>query len=417
MKIVLFSTSDQAGGAAIACIRLGDALQAFGHEVHILVMEKLGKHPRVIEVAPKRRKIDSILKNAQYFWNKKFVIKPGYAFSTDPWWDHDVHLHPIVQEADVLNLHWVNHGYFGLSALEKLFSLQKPVIWHMHDYWAFTGGCHYPADCLNFLKGCGSCPALIGSSTNDVSRKIFSRKRAIFEINPPVLVGASAWLTTEAAKSALVTATKTQTQHIFNPIDLDYYAPGDKATARSQMGLSINQNFLLFAAMNTEDPRKGFAQLKAALKAVATDLSATTELLVAGKANQQFENYSTFKVHFLGSLNQAEMRQAYQAADAFIIPSLEENLPNTVLESLACGTPVAGFKAGGIPEMVIDGQNGYLAEVGDALGLAHAISATFALSKTNIQTQTGLQAFEKSTVAASYTTLALNLLSQKNKTF
>jgi glycosyltransferase involved in cell wall biosynthesis len=410
MKITLLSTSDQAGGAAIACLRLAEALHAYGHQVSVLVMEKTGSYTNVIEVAPARRKFDVVLKDFQYAWNKQFLVKPGFSFSGNPWFDHDVHKHPAIQEADVLNLHWINHGYLGLSALQKLFALQKPVLWHMHDYWAFTGGCHYPGSCKRFETGCGHCVALRRSGAADLSRKLWLEKQAIFKLNPPVLVGASAWLTQEAAKSALVQLTAAQTQHIFNPIDLSFYTPADKKAVRAAMGLSPHKKYLLFAAMNAADPRKGFAQLKVALESLAGELAPTTELLIAGKADPALATSSSFKVHLLGGLNQIGMRQAYQAADVFIIPSLEENLPNTILESLACGTAVAGFKAGGIPEMVQEGIHGYLAPVGDAAALAEAIRKTLAMRETATEPAKSLEAFEMTAVAEKYTALANSVL-------
>ncbi|MDP2188254.1 MAG: glycosyltransferase [Sphingobacteriaceae bacterium] len=410
MKITLLSTSDQSGGAAIACMRLADALHDFGHEVRLLVMEKRGNHPRVIEVAPHRRKIDGLLKDIQYAWNKRFLIKPGFGFSANPWWDHALHTHPTIQDADVLNLHWINHGFIGLDALRKLFALQKPMIWHMHDYWAFTGGCHYPGSCTHFETGCGHCLALRKQGAQDLSRQQWLQKQALFQLNPPVLVGASAWLTQEAAKSALVQSTAAQAQHICNPIDLTYYTAADKAAVRTAMGLSPHKKYVLFAAMNTADPRKGFNQLISALKTLEGELAQTTELLVAGKTNLKLIADTSFKVHFLGALNQDGMRNAYRAATAFVIPSLEENLPNTILESLACGTPVAGFEVGGIPEMVQHGRNGFLAPVGDAAALGNAIRSTLLLSESSLNTASSILAFESSVIAEKYTVLANGLL-------
>jgi len=408
MKITLLSTSDVAGGAAIACLRLAAALDAYGHQVRVLVVEKKSAWPQIIEVSPSRRKADKLLKVFQHVWNKSWLVKSGYDFSANPWWDHNIHSHPAILDAEVLNIHWINHGYLGLDSLQKVFALGKPIFWHMHDFWAFTGGCHYPGSCSNFETGCGDCAALQNRSANDLSRELFLRKQALFKLNPPVLVGASAWLTAEAAKSALVKSTEAQTKHIPNPIDLSYYNPSDRASARTEMGLSPHKKYLLFAAMNAGDPRKGFAQLKRALQSLADDLAPTTELLVAGKADPEIAASLTFKTHLLGGLDQAAMRMAYRAADVFMIPSLEENLPNTILESLACGTPVAGFDAGGIPEMVHSGMNGFLAPVGNSEALAQAVRACLLLEKDVNTIAKSVYHFEASEIATRYTALLLS---------
>ncbi len=410
MKIVLLSTSDQAGGAAIACVRLAEALLQAGHEVHVLVMEKKGKLPFVLEVAPQRQKLDAILKDLQYAWNQRFVLKAGAGFSANPWWGHEIHQHPLIQQADVINLHWINHGYLGLNGLKQLFALGKPMVWHMHDYWAFTGGCHYPGRCSGFETSCGSCPVLRKSGPNDLSQKIFAQKLALFKENPPVLVGASAWLTAEAAKSALVKRSAAQAVHIPNPINTTYYNPEGRAAARASLQLGTDKKYLLFAAMNAQDPRKGFQELKSALQLLAQAQPLAVELLIAGKADARMAAELPFATHLLGSLNAADMRQAYRAADVFIIPSLEENLPNTVLESLASGTVVAGFETGGIPEMVQQGHSGYLAPTGNVPALANAIKNSLVLAANAELSTAVLKNFHPRQVSQRYTALFESLL-------
>lgn len=410
MKITLLSTSDQAGGAAIACLRLAEALLQAGNEVRVLVMEKKGEGPFVVEIAPERKKLDALFKDLQYAWNKRFLFKAGASFSANPWWGHEVHAHPAVQNADVINLHWVNHGFLGMKGLEQLFALGKPMVWHMHDYWAFTGGCHYPGSCNRFEAACGCCPILRRSGSEDVSHQVFKQKLALFNVNPPVLVGASAWLTAAAAKSALVTNTAAKAVHIPNPIDTDFYIAEDRLVARRTLQLNPDKKYLLFAAMNASDPRKGFGELVAALKLLALSAPAGVELLVAGKADGALVAALPFPVQLLGSLNAAQMKQAYSAADVFIIPSLEENLPNTVLESLACGTVVAGFETGGIPEMVQEGVSGHLAPTGDVQGLATAIEKALLLAKTWKRPHDLLLNYQLSSVAARYIGLFKALL-------
>lgn len=373
MKIVLLSTSDRAGGAAIACVRLADSLAQAGHQVQVVVVERSTQNPLVVAGALGRERIDHLLKQAQYQWNKRFIVAPNYEFSSDPWLEHYIHLHPAVLEADVINLHWVNHGFLGMKALKQLFLLQKPVFWHLHDFWPATGGCHYPGQCNHFTDGCQHCPALRKPGAHDFAAVQFADKLDLFQTNPPTLVGASAWLANQVRQSALVKQSGAKVLHIPNPIDPTHYHPADKPLVRQQLGLDPNKKYLLFAAMNTADPRKGFVHLRDALHHLAKDENSNLELLVAGKAAPQMVRHLPFPTHLLGSLNEEKMRAAYQAADVFIIPSLQENLPNTILESLFCGTLVVGFDTGGIPEMVKTGITGFLASCGDSLDLAKAI--------------------------------------------
>lgn len=371
MKVTLISTSDRSGGAAIACMRLANALAGHGHDVRVLVMEKKGQDPLALPAAPARQKLDGLLRHAQYAIEARTVFHGDRPYSGDPWWGHDIAEHPDVRNADILQLHWVNQGFLGMAGLAAIFALGKPVCWHLHDLWAFTGGCHYPGSCTRFETQCGECPALRSPAPQDRSMKQWGLKSAMYAQNPPILVGASAWLAGQASRSSL--ARGSRVTHIPNPIDPEAYYPApSREDARRRLGVPVEKNYLLFAAMNAADSRKGFTELRDALHLAANRLQGT-ELLVAGKARPELQEALPLPARLLGPLGPEGMRTAYQAADAFVIPSLEENLPNTVLESLACGTPVAGFRTGGIPEMVEEGRNGFLAETGNAGALAAAI--------------------------------------------
>lgn len=396
MKIVLLSTSDMAGGAAIASSRMAVALRKDGHEVHQLVLFKKS-HDGFVQAIAGESWFAERMRDAQYFFTQKLLLKPGYQLSFNPWGGYDVSKHPLVQAADVIHLHWINHGFMGLHELKSLFALQKPVFWHMHDYWAFTGGCHYPGKCRNFEAGCGNCPALRRSAENDATARQFHAKEALYRINQPTLVGASAWLTREAASSRLAKYAKVA--HVPNPIDTAFYAMQDEQPLRMRLGIAPGEKVLLFAAMNTADVRKGFQELMDALDHVKRRSDLPLRLLVAGKTT--LPTSLPYQAHFLGTLNAVEMRAAYQAADVFVIPSLEENLPNTILESLAAGTPVVGFDAGGIPEMVINGKSGYLAKTGDANGLGEAIINAFATDWPSAFDEI-LARFSEQAVAAEY---------------
>lgn len=369
MKIVLLSTSDISGGAAIASGRMALALRKQGHEVHQLVLFKKSKDV-FVETISEGSWFNERLRDAQYFFTQRVLLKSGYQLSFNPWSGYDVSRHPLVQAADVVQLHWINHGFMGVRELKALFALQKPIFWHMHDYWAFTGGCHYPGNCRNFESGCGNCPALRFPRNNDATASQYHSKKELFQLNRPTLVGASSWLAEEAKRAAL--AKFADVTHVPNPIDGSFYAMRGQQDYRKFLGIPDNEKVVLFAAMNTADMRKGFRELMEGLQYFKRNHDKPIRLLVAGKAT--FSTPMPFITHFLGSLDRDEMRAAYQAADVFVIPSLEENLPNTILESLASGTPVVGFDAGGIPEMVRNGESGFTAKTGDACAFGEALA-------------------------------------------
>ena len=408
MKVVLLSTSDSSGGAAIACKRLGICLSNAGHDVTMLVMEKKSTESWIEQTSWPRNKIDRAIKDFQYLYSKMMVFKAGFIFSDEPWWGHDLSKHPKLLEADIIQLHWVNHGFLSLKNLKSIFSLKKPIIWHMHDFWPFTGGCHYPGPCNRYQAHCGHCPALRESIENDTSFKRLSEKIELFKINPPTLVGASQWLANRANESKL--GKFARTTHIANPIFKSEYFPSkDKESLKLKHGLSLTKKYIFFAAMNVADSRKGFNELISALSHLKEE-SYDIELLIAGKTSDHLVNTLPYPSRLLGSLNSVGMREAYQMADLFVIPSLEENLPNTVLESMACGTPVVGFDIGGIGEMIVDYQNGILAKTVSSYGLAKAIMSAL---QTNFEAQqivSSIDIFGPEHIGSQYTKLFYSVL-------
>lgn len=372
INVLQLSTSDRSGGAALACMRLAEALQSKGHSVRMLVQEKRSQADWVQTASATHAHVSKYLKHVEYAVSNRFKVRTGYQFASEPWLAHPIAKHPWLQWADVINIHWVQHGFLGIREWAQLGALGKPVIWHLHDFRPFTGGCHYPGACPNYLQACGQCPALRTSSRGDESARQWQQQAAIYQRYPMVMAGASDWITREAQRSGL--GAWVQAVHIPNPIDTRQYAPGPREASRSAFGLPQDVPLLLFASMNATDERKGFRQLIEALNHLSRQ-NPLVELIVVGKSKPEWAHSLPCRAHLLGSLSPDRMIDAYRAADVFVLPSLEDNLPNTVLESMACGTPVAAFRIGGIPEMVQDPENGVLAKAGDGADLARAIDA------------------------------------------
>jgi glycosyltransferase involved in cell wall biosynthesis len=258
--------------------------------------------------------------------------------------------------------------------IETMRRIGKPLVWTLHDMWAFTGGCHYAGSCEGYQARCGACPQLRSGSPGDLSRRIWRRKERAWGGLPMVVVTPSRWLARCAERSSLFRERRVEV--IPYGLDLDRFRPVDRSIARSILALPQDKRLILFGAMSsTSDERKGFRHLAAAMKALAAeDPPADTELVVFGASRPAEPPELGFPVHYLGHLHDdISLALVYAAADLFVAPSTEDNLPNTVMEATACGTPTVAFDIGGMPDLVEPDRTGYLARPFDDGELAFGI--------------------------------------------
>jgi glycosyltransferase involved in cell wall biosynthesis len=269
---------------------------------------------------------------------------------------------------DVVHLHWVS-GFFDFSALPRV-AARAPVVWTLHDMNAFTGGCHYAGTCGGFRDGCGRCPQLGSESSSDLSHQVLQRKMSALRslgADDLHLVTPSRWLSRQAQASAVFGGRSCEV--IPYGLDTKVFRPRDRRAARAEFGIGATEKVVLFVAESVGVRRKGMTIL---LEALGHLKQSDLHLLTVGYGSCEFPEH--LKVTQLGPIHDdARMSLAYSSADAFACPSLEDNFPNTVLEAMACGVPVVGFDVGGIPEMVSDGETGFLAPAGDVGALADAI--------------------------------------------
>jgi glycosyltransferase involved in cell wall biosynthesis len=357
MKICLINTY-QHGGAANCCNRLAQALSEQPNST-IQVLDNS-------QVSHWKWKACFYAERLPFIAFQAAEKSLRFAFSSANW-GLNLNTHPLVKQADVLHLHWINQGLMSLKSLECLANLGKPIVWTLHDMWAFTGGCHYAGTCTNFQNACGNCWHLRNPQARDLSAKVFEQKKQIFDAwraakIPVHIIASSKWLGDIARSSPLLE--NFDCTVLPNPINTEIFKPYDKQAARASFQLPQNTRLVLFMAMNVGDKRKGFDYLRKALELYKSQHPAQKlELVVVGKCPPEALQGLAYPVHNLGSLNTSDqIVRAYSAADLFAIPSLEDNLPNTVMESLACGTPVLGFRTGGIPEMVQHLNTGYIAD-------------------------------------------------------
>lgn len=283
---------------------------------------------------------------------------------------------PGMDAADIIQLHWIA-GTVDICR-DVDFLRGRPMIWTLHDMNPFTGGCHYTEGCREFERHCGRCPQLGSDQENDYSREQWVRKKVAYRELDITVVCPSNWLAGEACRSSLLGGAEVRV--IPNGVPTDVFRPLNRAAVRQSLGLPPDAFVLLFGADYLHTRRKGFAELVAALEALRAEGGAAPRLMTFGQAGSMDLGRLPFPVEHLGVLRTpTEVALACNAADCLLMPSLEDNLPNVVLEAMACGLPVAGFATGGVPDMVEDGVTGRLTPTGDSRGLAAAVAALRAL--------------------------------------
>ncbi|MBB2145966.1 glycosyltransferase [Pedobacter sp. LMG 31464] len=381
LKVVHLNTYDGNGGAGRACLRLSDALKANGVDSKVLVYYKFGHNPKIDtfskNIFANARAIFNIM--AERYLAKLFVKAVKTPFSLQ-WFGKSIVNHPELKSADIIHLHWVNHGFLSPKFLAELDELEKPIVWTFHDSNAFTGGCHVRYSCEHFHKQCGDCPILRLSGKDDISHKNWLRKqKAYSELNFHI-VAPSNWMANSVKQSSLLGVRKISV--IPNTLEIDVFKPYVKAEAKKILKIPAHHFVLMSGFMPSKnDKHKGTQYLIDALNELAARPEIPNEqieLVIFGNKDEKNAPDFPFKTTFLGHISKDDhLAKCYAAADAFITPSLEDNLPNTVMESLACATPVIAFKTGGIPDMVIHLQNGYLANYESSTDLADGIEWLF----------------------------------------
>jgi len=273
---------------------------------------------------------------------------------------------------DVIHFHNIHGYYLDLSIAKAVDKLGIPVVWTLHDAWPLSGRCGYFLDCGRWKTGCGRCPypREYPKTYFDSSAWMWPRKRKLLgEVWKPVIVTPSRWLANlvvEASNGRLCV------EVIPNGIDTTAFRPVNRAQARKELGLPSERKIVLFTAAKPSEKRKGIAYFFETLKYIQAD--SWMALAVGGKVDITRRVPYGVEVRQLGYVRGAEaMAKVYSVADLYCITSLADNFPTTVLEAMACGTPVVGFAAGGIPEQVEEGC-GRLVAPGDARALGKVIT-------------------------------------------
>ena len=367
MKILIVNTSDIEGGAARAAYRLHQALLENKINCQMLVISKKSDDYTVHSFYKKR---DQLINKLRSFFDTFPIRRYKNKTLFSPAWISSPSVVNKINSLnpDVVHLHWINAGMLSIDDLTKI---KAPIVWSLHDMWAFTGGCHYDELCGAYKKECGECVVLASNKKNDISRKIHNKKLYSYsKIEDITIVGLSRWLTDCARDSSLFQDKKVV--NLPNPIDCKVFHSFEKLNARELWNFPKDKKLVLFGAMGaTSDFRKGFFELSEAFKYINRG---DVEFIVFGSSKPLNPPDIGCKTTYIGRLSDdVSLVTLYSAVDIMVVPSKQENLSNAIMESLACATPVIGFDIGGNSDLIDHKKNVYLAQPFDSVDLANGI--------------------------------------------
>lgn len=366
MKILCVGTTEN-GGAGIAMRRLVDSLRSVGASVDILSLQRDDERdPYFGEALPPLQVSERVHKHIRRSLRQMRTTVTNTIFTFD-WPAWDVASHPAVVDADIINLHWVT-SFLNPAIIRRLVETGKPIVWTLHDQRAFTGGCHYTAGCEAFANECNGCPQLVKRFHHVASRLLREAREYLHEAKL-TFVTPSSWLGQELRRSSLFSATTHRHHVIPYGIDLERFSPQHrKPELRERFSLPADGLGLVVGSVSLEESRKGFAFARRALESLAARLRAVSYpgpqpfVVTFGRGTPEVAGIPCYH---LGPLDEAGVISALNAGDVFFTMTREDNLPNTVMEAIACGVPVIGTRVGGVPDMIKHGDQGWLVERDD----------------------------------------------------
>jgi glycosyltransferase involved in cell wall biosynthesis len=370
MKVLHITSSIQTG-AGRAAYRLHQGLQRIGltSQVSVQFGESDERSGIVAPQGQWERLYARSVRSMNHQPVKLYPKRQPWAFMSE--WFPDGNDNTVAQlRPDVINLHSIGK-FLQVPTLAKF---DRPLVWTLHDMSAFTGGCQYSQGCNRYTKRCGACPNLHSTRSWDLSRWMWQWKARAWQDLDLTIVTPSLWLANCAKSSSLFGGRRVEV--IPYGLDTQIYQPVERRIAREKLNLSHEKQIILFGAAGIEQPRKGFRLLGSALQELGRcGWGEKAELVVFGSSESESRIDSGFQTHYLGQIHdERSLALVYAAADVMVVPSLEDNLPNTVLEALSCGTPCVAFGVGGITDMLEHQQNGYIARPFEVKDLACGIA-------------------------------------------
>lgn len=367
MNIAIINTNDTSGGAARASYRLHKGLRLLNEESAMIVKNKQSNDPNVHQVTtrgPEHFCEEQIPQAAQEFFINRNRNSISNTLFSLPHPGYDISNIDLIERADIINLHWINF-FQSVETISSLLKLKKPVVWTLHDQWPFTGGCHYSSGCDKFVDACKNCPQLKEKS---YEIPFIAHKHKIQKFNNKnlTIVTPSRWLANCVRRGKVFKNLRVEV--IPNSVETDIFHPIPKEQAKATLNINPDIITLLFGSISAKEKRKGFKEIIKVISYCSRNEyfkelieSGKIYLLTFGKVDDEIKKIGIPIISF-GYINSDEkLADIYSAADIFLLPSLEDNLPNTILESMSCGTPTVSFSVGGLPDLIQNGINGHMA--------------------------------------------------------
>lgn len=380
MRVGFVNTEIDMGGSSRAMQRTIAALNAAGHETVVLTLAAKGRSEAPV-IRIQDHTIGPIARRAgvaHFLYNGRYVDRNRTEASDTLFWIPAVGLSlaEVVGrlDLDVLNVHWTSY-FLSLTSLDQLMDLPTPVVFTLHDMAHFTGGCHYSAGCRGFEADCAPCPQLRFDPLK-VPRDVRLSRSELYRRRRPWAIAPSAWMADSARASGLFEPD--HVAHVANTLDLGVFSPRRRRPSRGALGLDQDARVILFGAFDNRERRKGFDLLLEAMRRLLARPAFTdgppVSVLGIGRHLPELDlpGVSVVETGYID--DDDRLAQAYSACDVVALPSREDNLPNIMVEAMACGTPVAGFALGGLVDMIEDGVTGGLAQPFDPDSLADAIA-------------------------------------------
>jgi len=368
LNILHISTADNVGGSARSAYRIHCGLRELGHRSRMLVRTRVTNDPDVGFLHGGRPTIRGLDLLGRYVVDR---------LDLQYWWYPSSFLltrHPWFRAADVIQLYNTHGGYFSHLALPRI-SRHRPVVWRLSDMWPLTGHCAYSHDCERWQTGCGSCPLLgeYPGLRRDTTALLWRAKKRIYDRSKLLVVVTNSWMAGLVKESPLLG--RFPVRMIPNGVDTEVFRPIAKAAARESLGIPPDARVVLFSAhVATTGTRKGGEFVRPTLERVAASGVRNLLLVVLGERAEAWEESPGYRTLRLGFAQSDHLlASVYSAADVLLHPAVVENLAGGIIESLACGTPVVAFRVGGIPDVVREGETGYLARLRDVEDLSEGL--------------------------------------------
>lgn len=441
LRILQVNSQDLGGGAEQVAWNLFKAYQSLGHTSWLAVGAKQSQDPDVLTIPHRRLGFWAWFsrEKPEFHSIKQREATSGLNFITrvlataiaipeqllgiedfnHPGSKRLLSLPPSLP--DIVHVHNLHNNYFDLRYL-KLLSRQVPVFLTLHDAWLLSGHCAHSLDCQQWQTGCGHCPDLgiYPAIRRDSTAFNWRRKRKIYKDSQLYVVTPSQWLMNKVNNSML---DKLEARVIHNGVNLGIFRPVDRNSIRERLNLPKRTSILLFTANNAlKNSFKDYTTIEQAVTQVNLSDSIKESLifLILGSDKPDEKQIGNVRIRYIPfERNPAQVAHYFQAADIYLHAAHADTFPNTVLESLACGTPVIATAVGGIPEQIDDGVTGFTVAPNDSSTMAeriHLLLTDIELrQRLSIQaSQTARHRFDLNRQVNDYLNWYYEVLSKKN---